>query len=213
MFNDKIVDFVCEAATKLHDGQFRKDGLTPYISHPIAICKMMIDDGLYNQALFCVALLHDVVEDTEVTDKQLLEILFSAYSCDYHIWSDGGRYAVNQIYEAILDMTNVDKLYKSLREVKINRVAKKKLMNEHFARFASQYAIYTKIYDRYHNLLDLDTMKADNDFKKKYIEESFALVTALENGLNRYSDNSTIVLARLAKLKELLKEKDLCFSK
>lgn len=203
--NDKL-NYVLSKATEFHDGQFRKDNVTPYITHPIAICNMMIEDGICNLLILSVALLHDVVEDTSITDKQLYDICISAFPYTYQI-----------LYDTILDMTNIDKLYKSLLDAKINRATKKKLMNEHFARFANQYAIYTKIYDRYHNLLDLDTMKADNDFKKKYVEESSALVTALETGLNRYlyldNDLDIIVRSRLAKLKELLKEKDLCFSK
>ena len=171
--DNSILEFVCSEAAKLHEGQFRKDGMTPYISHPIAVCDMMTSDGITDTKLLAVALLHDVIEDTKVTDEQLVDMLSAAF-LEYDI-----------IYRAVLDMTNIDKLYKSLSDAKINRATKKKLMNEHFARFASPYAIITKIYDRYHNLTDLHTMKADDDFKKKYLEESSNLINALESGLAR----------------------------
>ena len=50
-----------ELCVSAHKGQFRKDGETPYSEHPIAVA----------EALTCplekiVALLHDVVEDTDV---------------------------------------------------------------------------------------------------------------------------------------------------
>lgn len=47
---------------KAHEGQFRRDGITPYHSHPIAVASTMSDPIRY-----ITALLHDVVEDTYMT--------------------------------------------------------------------------------------------------------------------------------------------------
>lgn len=47
-------------ARKAHSGQFRRDGVTPYITHPEAVAAMFTDDTLK-----AIAWLHDVVEDTE----------------------------------------------------------------------------------------------------------------------------------------------------
>ncbi len=52
-------------ATKAHAGQFDKAG-KPYIFHPIRVSLCMDDD---NSKI--VALLHDVVEDTDVTLEQI----------------------------------------------------------------------------------------------------------------------------------------------
>ena len=46
-------------ATKYHHGQFRRDGITPYIQHPAAVAASFESD--YCQA---VSWLHDVLEDT-----------------------------------------------------------------------------------------------------------------------------------------------------
>ena len=48
-----------------HHGQFDKGGV-PYIFHPIHLAEQM--DDVYST---CVALLHDTVEDTDVTLEQL----------------------------------------------------------------------------------------------------------------------------------------------
>ena len=48
-----------------HHGQFDKGGV-PYIFHPIHLAEQMDDE-----ITTCVALLHDTVEDTEVTLEQL----------------------------------------------------------------------------------------------------------------------------------------------
>ena len=51
-------------AEKAHDGQMRKSG-EPYIIHPVATAVILIDMGMDTETIIA-ALLHDVVEDTEV---------------------------------------------------------------------------------------------------------------------------------------------------
>ena len=50
-----------EIARKAHAGQVDKGG-TPYINHPIAVSKKVLEEDAK-----IVALLHDVVEDTDIT--------------------------------------------------------------------------------------------------------------------------------------------------
>ncbi|MGH8750910.1 MAG: HD domain-containing protein, partial [Burkholderiales bacterium] len=52
-----------------HQGQFRKSG-DPYISHPIAVAGILAQWHLDAQAL-AAALLHDVMEDTQVTKDEI----------------------------------------------------------------------------------------------------------------------------------------------
>jgi len=54
-----------------HLGQFRQSG-EPYIAHPLAVAGILAEWHLDIQAL-TAALLHDVVEDTEVTKTQIAE--------------------------------------------------------------------------------------------------------------------------------------------
>lgn len=63
-----IVSLAKEIATKAHKGQFRKDGKTPYITHPEAVSRAVV--GHHRKA---VAWLHDVFEDTKFTRKDLLD--------------------------------------------------------------------------------------------------------------------------------------------
>lgn len=52
-----------------HAGQFRRDGVTPYIVHPQAVAARVAGDP----AAESVAWLHDVLEDTAVTETTLRE--------------------------------------------------------------------------------------------------------------------------------------------
>src|ERR1700716_1075979 len=54
-----------------HQGQFRLSG-DPYISHPVAVAEIVADWQLDAQAVMA-ALLHDVMEDTEVSKQQITE--------------------------------------------------------------------------------------------------------------------------------------------
>ncbi len=49
-----------QIAREAHQGQFRKDGITPYITHPAQIAASVPDD------LKPIAWLHDVIEDTNL---------------------------------------------------------------------------------------------------------------------------------------------------
>lgn len=55
-----------------HAGQLRKDGLTPYINHPIEVAYVLTEvGGVSDPALVLAALLHDTLEDTQTTTAEL----------------------------------------------------------------------------------------------------------------------------------------------
>ena len=56
-------------AEEAHGGQLRKSG-DPYICHPVAVAIILIGLGMDTDCI-CAALLHDVVEDTDVTLESL----------------------------------------------------------------------------------------------------------------------------------------------
>ena len=61
----KHVREAVEFSHTAHQGQTRQSG-DPYISHPIAVARILTTLRLDVQAIIA-ALLHDVVEDTEIT--------------------------------------------------------------------------------------------------------------------------------------------------
>lgn len=62
-FNDKKFLEAFEYAEKAHRGQFRKDGATPYIAHPVEAVKILTSLHADEETILS-ALLHDVPEDT-----------------------------------------------------------------------------------------------------------------------------------------------------
>src|SRR5574340_1627007 len=68
------VEYIREAiefSRAAHQGQMRHSG-DPYVSHPITVARILAPLHLDVQAIIA-ALLHDVVEDTEITSEQVAE--------------------------------------------------------------------------------------------------------------------------------------------
>jgi GTP diphosphokinase / guanosine-3',5'-bis(diphosphate) 3'-diphosphatase len=73
-----------EVAQEAHAGQLRDEG-SPYIVHPVRVAMSLVDElKIYSPVLICSALLHDVIEDSDVTradlermfDEQIAEIVW-----------------------------------------------------------------------------------------------------------------------------------------
>jgi GTP diphosphokinase / guanosine-3',5'-bis(diphosphate) 3'-diphosphatase len=59
-------------AAQCHAGQYRKDGKTPYINHPLEVMNLVvthIDEP--KEETIIAAVLHDIVEDTSVTIQEI----------------------------------------------------------------------------------------------------------------------------------------------
>ncbi len=61
-----LVDYAYSFAQQKHDGQYDKAG-KPYIEHPVAVSNMLDTEDEK-----VVALLHDIIEDTDTTPADLL---------------------------------------------------------------------------------------------------------------------------------------------
>ena len=84
--NDREICFECESvmfsealsfAAKKHAGQIRRNG-SPYIVHPLKVAQYIDKEG-FSIRHQVVALLHDVLEDTDATEEELKRY------CDYEM--------------------------------------------------------------------------------------------------------------------------------
>ncbi len=68
-----MLNMMLVLATNKHSGQFDRGG-NPYILHPLRVMYQLKTD---DEELNCIALGHDLVEDTDVTYKQLKDMGFT----------------------------------------------------------------------------------------------------------------------------------------
>ena len=68
---DKVTEAIRFAA-EVHDGMVRKKDKTPYILHPLEAA-VIVGTMTDNRDVICAAVLHDVVEDTEITIEEIEE--------------------------------------------------------------------------------------------------------------------------------------------
>jgi len=73
MKKGELLSKAIHIATNGHHGQFDKAG-NPYILHPFAVMAIL---NTNDEELQCVALLHDVIEDTKTTFQDLRDAGFS----------------------------------------------------------------------------------------------------------------------------------------
>lgn len=121
-------------AHQAHAGQMRKSG-DPYIIHPVAVAKILVNLGLDSDSL-CGALLHDVVEDTGVP----LEDIKKQFGSDVALLVDG--------------VTKVGRVAHYSREEQQAESIRKMLL----AMAKDIRVILIKLADRLHNMRTLDAM-------------------------------------------------------
>lgn len=68
----ELVSKAIEIAVKAHDGMRRKKSETPYILHPLEAA-VIVSTMTSDQNVIAAAILHDVVEDTNVTIEEIEE--------------------------------------------------------------------------------------------------------------------------------------------
>jgi guanosine-3',5'-bis(diphosphate) 3'-pyrophosphohydrolase len=77
-----LLDAIAFAA-RSHQGQLRKDGVTPYVSHPVRVCLILQHAfGISDQKILTAAVLHDTIEDTTADADDVIE----RFGADVHRW-------------------------------------------------------------------------------------------------------------------------------
>jgi (p)ppGpp synthase/HD superfamily hydrolase len=71
--SDAILFDAIEFATNAHKGQLRKGSRLPYIYHPLAVGRILLEAG-YETDIVIGGILHDTVEDTQVTIEEIASL-------------------------------------------------------------------------------------------------------------------------------------------
>ena len=158
----KIILKAYNYAKEKHGTQCRKSG-EPYIIHPVQVAYILADIGL-DEATICAALLHDVVEDTEVTHDDLVR--------------DFGEEIANMV-------AGVTKL----GELKYQASTEERQVENYRKMFLAMgkdiRVIIIKLADRLHNLRTLKYLRRDRQIANA--KETMELYAPLANRLGIYS--------------------------
>ena len=157
----KLIMKAYNYAKENHGDQLRKSG-EPYIIHPIQVAYTLAELEL-DDATICAALLHDVVEDTEVTHQDLTN--------EFGI----------EIAEMVDGVTKLSKLnYESVEEAQVENYRKMFLAMGKDIR-----VIMIKLSDRLHNMRTLKYLSRDRQIANA--KETMDLYAPLANRLGIYS--------------------------
>lgn len=163
-------------AVKAHSGQFRSDG-SPYVKHPERVANFVrkFKKSKNLDALISAAFLHDTIEDTDTTHKDL-EKMF------------GGLVA-----SLVKELTS-DK-------EKIKKVGKTDYLAQKMAKMSS-WALVIKLADRLDNVQDIATAKTP-EWRSKYKAETEAVLSRLESSRELSGTHKKIIKAIRDKLAEV----------
>lgn len=134
----KALDF----ATEKHSGQTRDNG-KPYIIHPVAVATILFDYGM-DASTISAALLHDILEDTDVKIEDL-ENLFG---------------------KEIAELVNGVSRVKSLRYISSANENNESLRKMFLAMAKDIRVIFIKLADRLHNMRTLDCVSHEHQIRK-----------------------------------------------
>jgi GTP diphosphokinase / guanosine-3',5'-bis(diphosphate) 3'-diphosphatase len=159
--DEELIARAYGTAHAAHRGQVRKSG-EPFVYHPLATADILVDLGL-DATTIAAALLHDVLEDTELT-KEELKTRFGEEVADIV----DGVTKLKRLPSANFEETQAESLRKMIvamsRDVRV---------------------IIIKLADRLHNMRTLAYLKRENQLKKA--TETLEIYAPLAHRLGIYS--------------------------
>jgi GTP pyrophosphokinase len=146
-----------EVAAEAHAGQVRKTG-DPYITHPLAVAQMLAGYGL-DEPTLAAALLHDTVEDTNLTLNDL-SMQFG-----------------DEIGRLIDGVTKLDRVRYSNREQAQAATIRKMVV----AMAQDVRVLIIKLFDRLHNLRTVDALREEK--QRRVAQETLDVYAPLAHRL------------------------------
>jgi len=148
-------------ARDAHDGQLRTSG-DPYITHPVAVAKILASLHLDSQTIMA-ALMHDVIEDCDVTAKDLTDKF-------------GERVAA--LVEGVSKLTQIK--FRSRKEAQAENFRKMMM-----AMVEDLRVVLIKLADRLHNMRTLGALKSEK--RIRIAKETREIYAPIANRLGMFS--------------------------
>ncbi len=162
-----LVKNAYELAKKAHAGQKRESGV-PYICHPVSVAKIVYDLGMDAETI-CGALLHDVVEDTNVKLEEIKE----KFGEEIGLIVDG--------------LTKIQALEKE--DVKFSEIETIRKMI--FAMAQDVRVIIVKLADRLHNMRTLGSF-GNEERRKQKAKQTLEVYAPIANRMGMYALKSEL---------------------
>jgi (p)ppGpp synthase/HD superfamily hydrolase len=153
-----LIDKATAFAAEMHYGQLRKFTNEPYIEHPRQTAEFLYQmDSKASKEDYAAALLHDVIEDTEIPSEVMRESF--------------GDYITDLVLELTIDEEEKkEKGKKAYLAEKLNEMSEK--------------AFNIKIADRLSNVIGLLDVRVEKDFVKWYLKETDYMLEKLTRELS-----------------------------
>ncbi len=174
--NDEInIDEVLAFARERHKGQYRADG-SDYINHPIRVSKLVAEykPSRNSNILSAGALLHDVLEDTYTSYREL---------CD--------RFGI-VVASLVMEVTSSGFMPK---------LVGKRFYLAHKMQYMSSYALVIKLADRLDNLTDMSAVALEK-IKRTYFDTIY-MINYLESKRNLTDAQKNLIAAIRLKLENI----------
>ena len=146
-----------QVAECAHDGQMRSSG-DPYITHPVAAANILAELRLDHQTIMA-ALMHDVIEDCDVTKQDLSEQFGET---------------VADLVEGVSKLTQID--FQSKEEAQAENFRKMMMAMTQDIR-----VILIKLADRLHNMQTLGALRPDK--RRRIARETLEIYAPIANRL------------------------------
>ena len=161
----QIVQKAFDFANEAHKNVRRRSG-EPYILHPIAVAKIVVNDIGLGYKSISAALLHDVVEDTDYTTDDIK-----------NLFGDKIASLVDGLTKIKTVLDNEDKSHTT-------DISSESLQAENFKRILLTMnddvrVVLIKLADRLQNISDVFT--ADESFRIKYVNETIYILDRIES--------------------------------
>lgn len=158
-------------ALEKHKNVKRKGDGRPYILHPLSVLHRLMSIKKSKNAflLATASVLHDVVEDCDVTIQEIADLF------GYHV-------------AALVEDLSSDKEM-------IKKIGKTEYLIQKMLKMGS-YSLRIKLVDRWDNMEDMESM--DAGFRKKQIDSTNTILEALENG-RKLTKTHKIIIGKIRK--------------
>ena len=163
-------------AEDAHKGQVRKFSGLPYFTHSKGVARI-IEELTGDEVLTIASLLHDTLEDTKVTERDL----YNTFRCE--------------VVELVKELTSDD--------AQIKKLSKKVYLGLKMVNMSDD-ALLIKLADRFHNILYLQGDEVSLKFIEKYYKETRFIMSYLKAERVPLEDKHYILIGKIEAILDFL---------